>query len=296
MEWSAGGGSMIKTILVPATGSTADDSAFTSALTLGRVFDAHLDFLHVRVDATSMAAAMAADGSGAAVVGGLVEQIEEEARKRQERARASFERFCKSQQLTVAENPTGQPGASAQWLQTAGDEAYRVAEYGRSADLLLICRPVGDQGVSPDTIETAVLDSGRPVLIAPATPLPGIPETMVIAWKAAPEAARAVSAAMPFLSRSKQILVVTVAEEEGLSDEEGARLAASLRWHGLNARTRHLQPDRLGAAETLLTAAAAEGALVVMGAYGHSRMREWIFGGFTRHVLRGAEVPVLMMH
>jgi nucleotide-binding universal stress UspA family protein len=296
MERPAGGGSMIKTILIPATGSAADESAFTSALTLGRAFDAHLDFLHVRVDATSMAAAMAADGSGAAVVGGLVEQIEEEARKRQERARASFERFCKSQQLTVAENPTGQPGASAQWLQTAGDEAYRVAEYGRSADLLLICRPVGDQGVSPDTIETAVLDSGRPVLIAPATPLPGIPETMVIAWKAAPEAARAVSAAMPFLSRSKQILVVTVAEEEGLSDEEGARLAASLRWHGLNARTRHLQPDRLGAAETLLTAAAAEGALVVMGAYGHSRMREWIFGGFTRHVLRGAEVPVLMMH
>jgi nucleotide-binding universal stress UspA family protein len=70
----------------------------------------------------------------------------------------------------------------------------------------------------------------------------------------------------------------------------------ALGWHGLNASTRHLRPDRLGAADTLLAAAAEQSALVVMGAYGHSRLREWIFGGFTEHVLRGAAVPVLMMH
>jgi len=57
-----------------------------------------------------------------------------------------------------------------------------------------------------------------------------------------------------------------------------------------------LQPNPQGAADTLIRAAAERGALVVMGAYGHSRMREWIFGGFTRHVMRGAAVPVLMMH
>jgi nucleotide-binding universal stress UspA family protein len=134
------------------------------------------------------------------------------------------------------------------------------------------------------------------VLIVPAAPLASLPETIVIAWKAAPEAARAVTAAMPLLSRSKRILIVTVAEEPGLSDEEGARLMTALGWHGLNASTRHLRPDRLGAADTLLAAAAEEGALVVMGAYGHSRLREWVFGGFTEHVLRRAAVPVLMMH
>jgi nucleotide-binding universal stress UspA family protein len=289
-------GQMIKTILIPATGSNADEAAFTSALTVARTFDAHLEFLHIRADAAAIAAAMAADGSGAAVVGGLVAQIEQEARLREEKARASFDRFCESQGLPVAESPTSQPGPTAQWLRAAGDEAYWVGEYGRSADLLLICRPANDQGVSADTIETAVLDSGRPVLIPPAAPLAGIPETMVIAWKASPEAARAVTAAMPFLCKAKHILVVTVAEEQGLSDEEGARLATSLRWHGLDASARHLQPDPLGAADTLLAAAAAERALVVMGAYGHSRMREWIFGGFTRHVLRDAEIPVLMMH
>jgi nucleotide-binding universal stress UspA family protein len=70
----------------------------------------------------------------------------------------------------------------------------------------------------------------------------------------------------------------------------------ALGWHGLNVSTRHLRPDRLGAADTLLAAATEEGALVVMGAYGHSRLREWVFGGFTEHVLRRAAVPVLMMH
>jgi len=250
----------------------------------------------VRVDAAAMAAAMASDGSGATMIGGLVERIETEAGQREEKAKALFQSFCGRERLAIAETPTGQSGPSAQWLREAGDEAYWVAEHGRSADLLLIGRSADDQGVPIDTIEAALLGSGRPVLITPATPLAALPETIVIAWKATPEAARAVTAAMPFLSLAKQILIVTVAEGQGLSDEGGARLTTRLRWHGLNASTRHLQPDRLSAADTLLAAAAEQGALVVMGAYGHSRLREWIFGGFTEHVLRSATGPVLMMH
>jgi nucleotide-binding universal stress UspA family protein len=287
---------MIKTILVPATGNQTDEAVFTSALAAARVFNSHLDFLHVRVDAAAMAAAMATDGSGAAMVGGLVERIDEEATRREDTARQRFERFCEREQLAIEDTPAGQQSPTAQWLRQTGDEAYWVREYGRAADLLVIGHPADDQGVSIDTIEAALVGTGRPVLIVPDNPLASLPETIVIAWKAAPEAARAVTAAMPLLSRSKRILIVTVAEEPGLSDEEGARLMTALGWHGLNVSTRHLRPDRLGAADTLLAAAAEEGALVVMGAYGHSRLREWVFGGFTEHVLRRAAVPVLMMH
>jgi nucleotide-binding universal stress UspA family protein len=287
---------MIKTILVPATASDSDNVVFASAMAVARAFDAHLDFLHVRVDPAAMAATMASDGSGAAMITGLVDRIDEEARQREDTARQLFQRFCEREQLATADAPTGQPGITAGWLGQIGDEAYWVAHYGRSADLVVIGRPIDAQGVAADTIETVLLGSGRPVLIPPATPLAGLPETIVIAWKAAPEAARAVTAAMPLLSVAKQILIVTVAEEQGLSDEEGARLASGLRWHGLNASARHLQPETGGVAGTLLAAAGKHHALIVMGAYGHSRMREWIFGGFTRHVLRGAEVPVLMMH
>jgi len=287
---------MIKTILVPATGSHKDDGVFTSALAVARALDAHLDFLHVRADAAAMAAAMASDRGGAAMVTGLVERIDEEVSQREESAKQLFQRFCERERLVVADSPIAQPGPTAQWHQQTGDEAYWVTEYGHSADLLVIGRPTDDQGVSIDTAERALLGSGRPVLIPPATPLAALPQTIVIAWKAAPEAARAVTAAMPLLAMAKQVLIVTVAEEQGLSDEEGARLMTSLRWRGLDAATRHLQPNPQGAADTLIRAAAERGALVVMGAYGHSRMREWIFGGFTRHVMRGAAVPVLMMH
>ncbi len=287
---------MIKTILVPATGSDTDNAVFTSALAAARAFDAHLEFLHVRVDPTAMVATMATDGGGPTMVTGLVAKIDEEATQREAKAKALFEGFCEREQLAIAEAPIDRPGPSAQWLREVGDEAYWIAEHGRAADLLLVGRPLEDQGVSIDTIESALLRSGRPVLIAPAAPLAELPETVVIAWKAAPEAARAVTAAMPLLAKAKQVVIVTVAEEEGLSDEEGARLMNSLSWHGLKVSTRHLRPDRLGAADTLLNVAAEEGALVVMGAYGHSRLREWIFGGFTERVLRGAPVPVLMMH
>jgi nucleotide-binding universal stress UspA family protein len=289
------GDPMIKTILVPATGSNTDDTVFMSALAVARAFDAHIDFLHVRVDAGTVAATMARDGS-AAMVTGLVDRMEQEADQREAKARHLFQRFCAREGLPIDEPAPGQPGPSAQWVRQIGDEPYWVAEYGRATDLLVIGRATGGDGVSIDTIEAALLESGRPVLIPPAAPFAALPETIVIAWKAAPEAARAVTAAMPLLSTAKQILILTVAEELGVSDEAAARLATNLGRHGLQISARHLPPDASGAADTLLAAAANEGALVVMGAYGHSRLREWIFGGFTQHVLRGAEVPVLMMH
>ncbi len=287
---------MIKAILVPATGSNSDNAVFASALTVARNFSAHIDFLHVRLDAAALAATMAADGGGAVVTGGLVERIDEEANRRETNAKGLFQTFCEREQLPITDAPAGQAGPTAQWLRQVGDEAYWVAEYGRAADLSVIGRSADSPGISVDTIEAALLKSGRPVLIPPVAPLATLPETIVIAWKAAPEAARAVTAAKPLIATAKKILIVTVAEEEGLSDQEGARLMTSLRWHGLDVSTRHLQPGTAGAADTLLAAAHDEGALVVMGAYGHSRLREWVFGGFTQHVLRGAEVPVLMMH
>src|SRR5215472_4747865 len=216
---------MIKTILVPATGSDTDIAVFRSALTVARAFAAHLEFLHVHVDATAMAATMVSHvGSGVGdAVSRLADQIEEDAGLLEAKARQSFEEFCAAERLVLADTPTAQGAPSAQWLRQIGDQARRIAELGRSADLLVIGRRADDPGVSVGTIETALFDSGRPVLISPAAALAALPETIVIAWKAKPEAARAVGAAMPLLSTAKQILIVTVVEDQG-SDEEGARL------------------------------------------------------------------------
>ena len=287
---------MIKTILVPATGSDRDGAIFASALAVARAFAAHLEFLHVRPDAAAAAVAMATDGGGATMVGSLINRLEEEADQREEKARQSFQGFCEREGLALRDAPPGPQGPSAQWLREIGAEPYWVGEHGRAADLLVIGRPGEDDGVSLDTIEAALIDSGRPLLIPPPAPLTALPESIAIAWKATPQAARALTAALPFLSIAKQIVVLTVAEAGRTPQEEADRLMAGLRWHDIPVSVRHLRPDGHSAAEILLSAAAEHSALLVMGGYGHSRLREWIFGGFTQRVLRGAEVPVLMAH
>lgn len=288
---------MIKSILVPATGSGTDDAVFAAALAVARRFDAHLDFLHVAIDAAAVATTMATDGGGAAMVGGLVEQLDQEAARREARARQMFEQFCAREGLAITDVPPGPTGPSAQWTRQTGTEAYCIAEHGRATDLIVIGRSGDGEGVSSDAIETALLDSGRPVLIPPEAPMLTLPETVVIAWKATREAAHAVTAALPFLHAARHIEVLTVAEEEDLSSEEGHQLIGNLRWRGLSVSGGRLQPDGRSPADELLDAAAARRALLVMGGYGHSRLREWVFGGFTRHVLQAtAAVPVLIAH
>jgi len=285
---------MIKTILVPATGGDGDPLVFASALAVARRFDAHLEFLHVRPDAAAMAVSMAADGGGATMVGSLITRLEEEADQREKKADGQFQSFCRREALALCEAPPAPPGPSAWWFREVGAEPYWVTEYGRVADLLVIGRP--GKGGSLETIEGALIDSGRPLLIPAAAPLASVPETVVIAWKATREAARAVTAALPFLQIAKQIVIMTVVEDHSALENEAERLMAALRWRGVPVTVRHLQPDGHDAADKLLGAACEHAALLVMGGYGHSRLREWIFGGFTQHVLRGCEVPVLMAH
>jgi len=287
---------MIKTILVPATGSDRDNAVFASALAAARRFSAHLQFLHVRPDATAMAVAISADTGGATMVGGLIERLDDDANQREEKARRLFDGFRQREGLALVDSPSGAQGPSVQWLRETSAEPYWVAEHGRAADLLVIGRQGEDEGVSLETIEGALIDGGRPLLIPSAAPLVALPDTVAIAWKPSAQAARALTAASPFLDVTREIVILTVAEDRREPQEAADRLMAALRWRGVPVSVRHLQHDTQSAPETLLAAAAEHAALLVMGGYGRSRLREWIFGGFTLHVLRGAAVPVLMAH
>ena len=288
---------MIKTILVPAMGSETDVGVFASALAVARPLGAHLGFLHICIDAATFAATITPEVSSGHVLTDMINRMEEEAQEREQKAKQLFETFCRREGLVVAETPPIQSERSARWLRENGSESYWLAEYARTADLLVVGRPDDDQRVRSDMLEAALINSGRPLLILPSVPISALPDTVVIAWKATPEAARAVTAAMPFLSLAKQIVIMTVAEDETTIEEEGAaRLMANLRWDGFPASVRRLQPSPHGAAETLLAAAREHAALLVMGGYGHSRLREWIFGGFTQRILRAAEIPVLIAH
>jgi len=286
---------MIKTILVPATGGSADAVTFKEAAAVARILDAHLDFLHVRIDPAELAAAFATDIGGGMVSARMIDELEAEAAQREDRVRKAVQEFCEHERLPMDGAPAGHQGVTAQWHREIGNEDRWVGEYGRTSDLVVIGRPTKPEEAGRETLEAALLDTGRPLLI------PGLisrsMETIVIAWKSTREAARAVTAAWPFLTKAKRIVILTVAEDDRMDQESGARLLATLRRHNPASEARHLQRGAGNAAEDLLATAAEIGAgLLVMGGYSHSRLRELMFGGVTAHVLRGAQVPVLMAH
>ena len=286
---------MLKTILVPAAGDARDASTFAAALAAARAFDAHLDFLHIRIDAVALAATMTADGGSGIMVSGLIDRMEADSDRREAAAKAAFDEFCAREGLALAERPAGNRALSAAWRREVGAEPDWLLAYGRAADLIVLGRPDEAEAAGSGSIEAALIDGGRPLLLAPAAPLVALPDKVAIAWKETPEAARAATAALPFLARAREILVLSV-EEDGAAAEPADRLARALAWRGSAVSLRRLAPGREGAGEMLLAEAKKEGALLVMGGYGHSRLREWVFGGVTRRVLQGAEVPVLIAH
>jgi nucleotide-binding universal stress UspA family protein len=288
---------MIKTLLVSVTGSDTDDLVFTSALAVARAFAAHIDFLHVRLDPAEVATMMASEGASGAVVSGLFDRLAAGAAEREQRAETSFQSFCRRENLPIVEAPPAPPGPSARWLRQLGAEPYWVTAYGRAADLLVIGRTGDRDGVALTTTETALIDSGRPILIPGPAPMAELPESVVVGWKPTREAAHALAAALPFLRRAKEVVLLVVAE--GSSDPDpGAtvRIAEGLAWHNLPVSPLSLAAGPQGTAESLLAAAAERQALLVIGGYSHNRLREWIFGGVTQHVLQTASVPVLMVH
>jgi nucleotide-binding universal stress UspA family protein len=139
--------------------------------------------------------------------------------------------------------------------------------------------------------------TGRPVLIAPASAPARVSGTVAIAWKNRPEAARAVAAAQPFVQMADRVIVLSVDEDAETDEGSCERLRYALSWHNPKTTVQRLKRDERPAVETMLAAAGAvEADVLVMGGYGHSRVREVIFGGFTRRVLTGADLPILMAH
>src|SRR5260370_16030313 len=132
---------MIKTILVPATGSDMDLSVFSSALAIARRFGAHLNFLHVGIDPVTIGAIITSEASSTKLVSDLIKRVEEEADQCEQKARQQFESFCQGEGLVITATLPSPSAPSAEWLREGGSEAYWLAEYGRASDLLVIGRP-----------------------------------------------------------------------------------------------------------------------------------------------------------
>ena len=288
---------MYKYLLVPATGAADDAAVFATALLAARPFSAHLEFLHVRVDVTDIVISMSTGGlGGGGAVQGVVDKLEAEARQVEARARQGVEAFCERNAIPRSTPRPGE-GLSAEFTVESGSDAQWIAEYGRFADLVVVGRAQPGREVSTEVLEAALMDTGRPLLVAPQTAPQTLLGTIVIAWKDTPEAARAVAAAVPLLERAERVVIVTVVEEDEAREHSSDRLLRSLRWHNPNTSVRQPGRERRKPVEVLLEEAErVQASLIVMGGYSHSRLREVVFGGFTHRILAGVDVPVLLAH
>ena len=177
-----------------------------------------------------------------------------------------------------------------------------IAQQGRTADLIVCGKPSDDiPDAWSDFSETAIIRSGRPVLIVPGTkPLKTIGEHVVIAWNDTREAARAVFDSLDLLKAASTVRAVTLIEKESqrtAAEALGADLIANLARHGITAALDVSYAGSGGAGEAILSRLLEEGCdLLIMGGYSRSRFREMIFGGASRDILRDTWVPTLLSH
>jgi hypothetical protein len=227
---------MFKYLLVSSTGSELDRPGVEMALRAANPSSAHIEFLHVRMDIRQVMVMLA--GSGMTLGTGLV-GLEQEADERERRAREGFRAFCTEHKLNPAEAPGA--GLSVSWSVMTGEEPVCLVERARVADAIVLGR--GEEGdlFASEVLARAVMGTGRPVLITPSAEAPDKLHTAVaIAWKDRPEAARAVTAAMPLIAEAERVVILSVSEHGGDGDESGRRLRHALQWHNPNVSLERL--------------------------------------------------------
>jgi nucleotide-binding universal stress UspA family protein len=268
-----------KDLLVHVDTSSHCAARLALAVTLARRFGAHLTGLHVMP--TLAISPFIADQFPAT----KLEEAHARIAQLRDEAKEAF---------AAASQPLG---SEAEWRETRGDPVDAVKLAARKVDLAIVGQPApgADRADLPEQI---VMGSGRPALLVPyARTFANAGVCVLVAWNGSAQAARAVNDALPFLRSAERVIIVAVnqARDESADDTD---LAAHLARHGVTAETSAMVTDRDGnIGDVLLSRAADEAAdLIVMGAYGHSRLRELVLGGVSRTMLGQMTVPVLMAH
>src|ERR1700677_3808059 len=276
----------MKTILLPTEQGSTMASALDTALLLAQKFDSCIEGFSLR---PAVADLVAMDPDSGLTMVAVKENDAEMVRQ----AEMLFRSFMEHHGVP----PHGGGGAaslSCSWLKDAPSGHDFVGSYGRVFDMIVLARP-GDEWQSPSmiTLESALFESGRPVLIAPPVSPRSLGTNILVAWNNSTEQARTMADAMPLLRLAERITICTV-EGATVAGPSGEQMARSLALNGIAATPITIVPDKRTAGEALLAKAAELGCdLLVKGAYTQSRLREMIFGGTTRHVLTQAKLPVL---
>ena len=275
-----------KTILVHLDAAKGIDSRLDIAFSLAQKFDAHLVGLHA-LSVTPL------PGWAIAEAGDFFEKAEAKARV------ALMQAGRKAWDAAVQRANC----SKCEWRSSTADALDAATLHARYADLVVIGQDdgTGSSGLTRDFEQHLLLGAGRPVLVVPyARDKRPVGNKVLVAWNASQEATRAVTDALPLLQGAKQVQVAAfnAGRKGGMhGDVPGADIGLYLSRHGVKVTVSQYQADDVDVGNQLLSRAAdLDSDLIVMGAYGHSRMTELILGGVTRTLLESMTVPVLMSH
>jgi hypothetical protein len=281
----------MKTILVPTEHNTSMLSALDTALLLAEKFGSCIEGFSLR---PAVADLVAMDPDSGLTMVAVKENDAEMIRHAEE----MFHSFMDQHRIPKRADDAAAPSVPCwSWLDNAPSGHDFVGSYGRVFDAIVLARP-GEEWQSPSmiTLESALFESGRPVLIAPPSSPRSLATNVLIAWNCSTEQARTTADAMPLLRLAQRVTICTV-EGATVAGPTGEQMARSLRISGIAAEPITINPGKRNAGEAILSKADELGCdLVVKGAYTQSRLRQMIFGGTTRHILANAKVPVLMAH
>lgn len=274
----------LKDVLVHVDDSKATATRVESAIQLAIAHEAHLTGLYVLPDQAVISHYVEAH-----IPGDILEAQRKAALTAVDEAERAFS--------TAADRAC----LSAEWRFVEGYFTQTLSLHARYVDLLIAGQADNSDALSmgEHAVEHLVLDVGRPVLLIPYIgPRDTLGERVLVAWDASREAMRAIHDALPLLERAKEVHVLTINTPGGSSGAvESADISLHLARHNIKVEAEHIEADDINSGDILLSSAANQQAdLIVMGAYGHSRFRELVLGGATRHVLQYMTVPVLMSH
>jgi nucleotide-binding universal stress UspA family protein len=276
---------IIKDIVVNLSVGDGGDFAGDFAVSVASALDAHLTAIAFVYDPVVPVAA----------TGYLPpEVIETQQRDSEDAAKAALDHIAAAAaRAGIAVEPAKLPASFA----GAGEQFGLIA---RRFDLAIVGQAEPDKGAVEELIaESALFESGRPVIMVPyIQKAPLKLDQVMVCWDGSRPASRAIADAMPILERAGQVELVIVANERGKQDEiPGADMGEHLARHGLKVDVKRITMGDIDVADALLSHAADSGAdFIVMGGYGHSRLREFVLGGVTHSILRSMTAPVLMSH
>jgi nucleotide-binding universal stress UspA family protein len=284
----------LRSILVPVRGDGMGEGVLDHALCLAKRHSAHLEVLHCRPKPEDMIPygipiPASLRKSLTASASTLADEQEGEIRK-------LFDDYCAKRGIDEVNGyPWPEDKVSETWREAVGKQANVIGVRGRLSDLIVVAKPDRDQNLGLNTLQAALVESGKLVLMCPPQPVKDLGARVAIAWNGSGEAARAMTAALPILRKAEAVVLLATSDRALPVSAEEAKIY--LETHGASCSIQSFKRGSQSVPKLLLESARQAGAdCLLMGAYGQSRQREIIMGGVTQYVVDHADLPILFMH